>query len=351
MAEKLTDLKELEQLQMAANGLMADGPAQQNVLASATSSYVDPSAITQSYYTSPSTAKNYESGRPVYSESDAVKDAAAALAEKEAGKPGEYESGYATQIQELIDSLLNREKFSYDFSADPMYQQYAEKYQQMGKTAMRDTMGEAAALTGGYGNSYSQQVGQQTYQTYLQNLYDMIPELRDAAYQMYRTEGDDMRANLGMLQDQDSIDYGRYRDTVTDWQNELNYFYSKYSDMSAAEYNRYQNDAAAWEADRAYWYQKEQDKQQQANWEKEYALALAQANSSRSGGGGGKSGSGSSSSAAKTPTSYKEFAALTGNSSIMTESEFARHKNSNSSSVKGYGSYQDYLNAMWARYN
>lgn len=291
---------------------IAAGSAQQAATSKAAVPYVDPSAITQSYYTSPTNASNYEAGRPVYSQSDAVQAAANQLAGHEQNKPGEYQSQYGDQIQGMIDSLLNRPKFNYDFSADPMYQQYAEKYQQRGKMAMKDTMGESAALTGGYGNSYAQTVGQQTYQTYLHQLYDQIPELRNAAYQMYQDEGTGMRANLGMLQDQDAADYGKHRDAVGDWQSELNYYYSKYNDMSGDEYNRYQNDAAAWEADRGYWYQKEQDAIAQANWEKEYALALAQLAASKKSSGGGSRSSKSSGSTSTDPNVAKAIGGLIG---------------------------------------
>ena len=46
---------------------------------------------------------------------------------------------------------------------------------QQGKQAMQDTMGQAAALTGGYGSTYGQAVGQQQYDAYLQNLNDEVP--------------------------------------------------------------------------------------------------------------------------------------------------------------------------------
>ncbi|MEG0902254.1 MAG: hypothetical protein RSG96_09045, partial [Clostridia bacterium] len=134
--------------------------------------------ITQSYYTKPlSQGKFDENGRPIYTQSDAVSDAAQNVANQEKNKPGDYQSNYNDQIQGLIDKLLNRDPFQYDFAADPMYQQYADKYQQQGQMAMKSSMGEAAALTGGYGNSYAQGVGQQSYQQHLQGLNDMIPEL------------------------------------------------------------------------------------------------------------------------------------------------------------------------------
>jgi len=272
---------------------------------------INPGSITQSYYTNPLTYKNYESQqRPVYQQSQAVIDAGNRLTQHEQNKPGEYQSLYNDQIQGLIDSILNREKFHYDFAADPMYQQYAQQYQRGGQMAMKDAMAESAALTGGYGNSYAQQVGQQTYQRYMEDLNNIIPELRDAAYNMYVNEGNTMRDNLGMLQTEDDRDYGKYRDTVTDWQNELNYFYNVFSDMSDAEYQRYANDSAAWEADRAYWYQKAYDEQQQRNWEAQFNAMYGDGGSGGGGGGGGSKSSSISLSSTTQAGAAKELANL-----------------------------------------
>lgn len=246
---------------------------------------INPAGITQSFYTTPTDSTNYESGKPVYEQSQALKDAAQALQQQQNAKPGEYQSQWGDKIQELITSALERPAFSYDWAADPMYQYYAQEYQRGGEMAMENAMAQGAQLTGGYGNSYAQQVGQQTYQQYMENLYDMLPELRNAAYQMYQAEGDALRANLAMLQTQEGTEYGRYRDTVNDWRADLDMIYQMYSNMSAEEYNRYINDRNAWEQDRQYWYQKAYDAQQQANWEKQFN---AQYGEKTSGGGSGK---------------------------------------------------------------
>lgn len=243
----------------------------------------------------PDWLSQYEGNRPSYQPSQAVNDAAAMLAQYERNRPGDYQSKYGDQIQAMLDKILNREDFSYDFNADPMYQQYADRYQQQGQMAMMDTMGNAAALSGGYGNSYGQTVGQQTYQGYLQELNDVIPELRNAAYSMYQDEGDKMLTDMGLLQGLDESDYGRYRDDVGDYYTDLQYYYNKHNDMSESEYNRYLNDVSAWENDRAYWYGKQQDERSQSNWEKEYALAAQSAKNKGSSGGSGKSGSGTES--------------------------------------------------------
>lgn len=217
-----------------------------------------------------------ESSKPTYTQSDALKQAAATLAQKEQAKPGEYQSSYAQQIQDLLNKVTNREKFSYDMNADPLYQQYKDQYTQQGQMAMMDTMANAAALTGGYGNSYASTAGNQAYQAYLGQLNNVIPELYNAAYGRYRDEGNDMYQQLGVLQGLEESEYGKYRDTVSDYYNDLNYYYNKYHDMSADEYNRYANDLSAWQQDRAYYYGKQNDEQQQANWLEQMAYQKAQ---------------------------------------------------------------------------
>lgn len=251
-------------------------PAQQKTDVKSLSATVNPAGITQSFYTNPTDMSNYESGRPVYKQSQAVTDAANALKQQQEAKPGAYVSTWNDQIQSLINEAMNRPKFHYDFTEDPIYQMYADKYQTQGQQAMKGAMGESAALTGGYGNSYAQQVGQQTYQNYMLGLNDIVPTLRDQAYQQYQDEGNRMYQNLNMLQTEEDRQYGQYRDTVSDWRDELNFIYTMYTDMSTAEYNRYINDRQAWETDRDYWMTKEYNEK----------MLEAMKDDGRSGGGG-----------------------------------------------------------------
>lgn len=95
---------------------------------------------------------------------------------------------YDQDLQEIYEQIMNPESFSYDLASDPLYQQYKDQYTHLGKLAMEDAMGQAAALTGGYGNSYAQTVGQQAYQGYMQQLNAMVPELYNAAYAKYQTD-------------------------------------------------------------------------------------------------------------------------------------------------------------------
>ena len=91
---------------------------------------------------------------------------------------------------EALDDYMNREDFQYDINADALYRQYEDRYQKLGREAMEDTMGQAAALTGGYGSSYAQNVGQQAYQKQLSQLSDVIPELYQLAYERYQDRSD-----------------------------------------------------------------------------------------------------------------------------------------------------------------
>lgn len=48
-----------------------------------------------------------------------------------------------------------------------LFDQYADYYKRLGKLAMEDSTGRAAALTGGYGNSYAEVAGNQAYDSYI----------------------------------------------------------------------------------------------------------------------------------------------------------------------------------------
>ncbi len=97
------------------------------------------------------------------------------------------------ELERLYAAITGRPAFSYDPASDPVYNSYAQSYQRRGRLAMRDTMGQAAALTGGYGSSYAQSVGQQQYDSYLQSLGEALPELYGMAWQRYNAEGDALK--------------------------------------------------------------------------------------------------------------------------------------------------------------
>lgn len=129
-------------------------------------------------------------------------------------KPSDFNSKYMPQIESLYDKVMNRDKFSYDVNADPLYQQYKNQYAQMGQLAMQDTIGNAAALTGGYGNSWAATAGNQAYQGYLQQLNNKVPELYQQAYAQYAQEGEDLQNQLALAAGMYEDEYQKHMDDL-----------------------------------------------------------------------------------------------------------------------------------------
>lgn len=141
-----------------------------------------------------------------------------------------YESSYSAKIDALLYQILNREDFSYDPNSDPLYQQYMSTYTREGDRAMRDTLASAASGAGGM-NSYALAAAQQANNYYMAQMGDRMPELYQMAYEMYMADRDADIENLGILQGLDESDYGRYRDDVGDWKDQLNFDYGNYRDL------------------------------------------------------------------------------------------------------------------------
>lgn len=127
-----------------------------------------------------------------------------------------FTSSYDSEINELYERIVNRQGFRYDAASDPTYAAYRDRYTREGERAMRDTMGQAASLTGGYSSSYAQSVGQQQYDAYLQKLQDALPELYSAAYKQYEGESERLLDSYNAATSRQQSEYGRFRDTVSD---------------------------------------------------------------------------------------------------------------------------------------
>ena len=170
-------------------------------------------------------------------------DVAAARAYRDsvaAMQPEDYTSGFEARLQELYDQIAGREAFSYDPEEDEMYKRYARLYAAQGAAAMEDTMGQAAALTGGYGSSYAQAVGQQAYDRYLGELAALVPELRQAALAEYRQEGQALADQYSMLSQREKNDYARYQNERADWQKLLAAAQDEYESADSGDRKLYQ---------------------------------------------------------------------------------------------------------------
>ena len=166
---------------------------------------------------------------------------------------------YAQDVDKYYGQIANMKPFEYDVTGDALYQQYKDTYTQQGKMAMQDTMGQAAAMTGGYDNSYAQTVGQQVFNGYMGQLADKIPELYQLAYSKYRDDKSDLYNLYGLARENDADLYGK----AVDEQSRNLGLASYYGSLASEGYNREYGEHRDSIADRQYAdqfaYQKEQD--------------------------------------------------------------------------------------------
>ena len=192
---------------------------------------------------------------------------------------------YSDQIAQLISDYQNRDKFSYDSNSDPLFQQALSSAMRSGKTAMQDTMGQAAALTGGYGSTYATNVGQSAYNQYVQEAYDMLPEYYQLALEAYNMEGNNMLTQLSLLDSEDSKEYDRlnnaynanynnaqnlYSQEYAAWQDSVNNAYNYAGLLNSDYWNKMDYDENIRQYDQNFNYQQYQDALSQSNWQNQF---------------------------------------------------------------------------------
>lgn len=144
------------------------------------------------------------------------------------------------QYNAALKGITERKPFEYDLSNDMLFQQAKEQYQAMGKTAMADTIGQASAMTGGYGNSYAATAGNQAYQAHLRELNNSIGDYYAMALNNYNNETDRLNGVFNTL----SADRGaQLNEWSNNWQvynNLYNMYQSEYSDMLGKDMSAWQ---------------------------------------------------------------------------------------------------------------
>jgi len=118
-------------------------------------------------------------------------------------------TSYTDKINNLMSQIENREKFSYDFNTDPLFQNALQGAMAAGQTAMQDTIGQASALTGGYGSSYATSAANQAYNEYVKGAYESLPDYYNLAKSAYDQEGQELYDRLGMYRTADESEYSR----------------------------------------------------------------------------------------------------------------------------------------------
>ena len=196
-----------------------------------------------------------------------------------------YQSKYQNTIDDLLSKISNREEFSYDFNADPLYQQYKDNYTKLGNEASMNAAANVANLTGGYGNSYAATAASQANQQYLTQLNNIIPQLQSAALDKYQMETENLYNQYSAYGNAEDRAYGQYRDSVSDYYADRDYYTNGYNTDRSYEYQQERDTVSdsQWNKnfdynkaidERNYAYQLARDAVEDAQWEKQYQLSL-----------------------------------------------------------------------------
>lgn len=151
-----------------------------------------------------------------------------------------FENPYADQQQATLESILNRESFSYDPTTDAAYQAARKQYIREGKRATEDTLGQYAAMTGGLPSTAAVNAAAQAGQYYNTQLSDQLANYRDSAYQRYIDDAGLQYDNLSALVSLSEAERNQY-DTDRNFEyNQLTDDLAYRSDREATDYERQQ---------------------------------------------------------------------------------------------------------------
>ena len=154
----------------------------------------------------------------------------------------EYSSRYQEQIDALAGELLTRAPFTYDHSADPLWQAYRKEYVREGDRARADTLGQYAARTGGSPSTAAVTAAQQAGDYYAAKLSDRLPELYRLAYSMYSDETAGKQKTLGELRALENADRDLWQAQLKQWNADRDYDYRQ--DRDAVADQRYADETA-----------------------------------------------------------------------------------------------------------
>lgn len=145
-----------------------------------------------------------------------------------------YADPYADRLESALSRLESREPFSYDPESDPVFQSYRDAYRREGDRAAKNSLGDAAALTGGQASTAAVAAASQARDYYNSKVGDVVPELYQLAWQMYQTEQSSLLDEIETLAGLSGAAYDRQTDRLAQ-------DYSIYADQRDFAYNQYQD--------------------------------------------------------------------------------------------------------------
>ncbi len=214
---------------------------------------------------SDTTQQQLQKSQAGYQPNEAVQTAQQNMQNVQNMRPQTYNSKYSGALDSILQEIQNPKPFKYSFNDDELFKYYADLETQNAKKANINAQGQAAALTGGYGNSYGAAAGAQAYQEALLPLYERGMQLAQFARDNYDKDQQRPYDQLAALQGMNESEYGRYRDTMSDWrqdeqnardvyENERNFGYNEYVDAlnNAMNIGKMESDSFRADQDEAY---------------------------------------------------------------------------------------------------
>ena len=198
---------------------------------------------------------NYNSvsaAAPVYADSAgtqaARRSADAAAADYNKTVNGGYRSAYSSGVSDLVRKYNQNDNFSWSTEGSAEYQNMRNKARLEGEKQLEDVQGSYAANTGGYMNSYAQAAGQRAYNRRMEELTEKIPSLRASALSDWSAQQERTMNQIAMMQNLDDAQYQRYRDSVADKYDFMNYYQQKYQTERGLDMSAFQNELAKWQS-------------------------------------------------------------------------------------------------------
>lgn len=146
-----------------------------------------------------------------------------------------YDNQYQEQQKALLDSIINREGFSWSKDKDSLWPVYKKEYLREGERAAADALGQAAAASGGRPSTAAVTVATQAGDYYAAKMNDILPTLYQQAYDQYLNEYQMKLSDLGAVNAQEQTDYSKYLDQLGQYNTDRGFSYQKYLDDFARQ--------------------------------------------------------------------------------------------------------------------
>lgn len=140
-----------------------------------------------------------------------------------------YTNAYADLQKKLLDSVVNRDPFTWSKETDPQWGSYKKSYLREGERATANALAQASAASGGRPSSYAVSAATQAGDYYATKLNDMIPTLYQQAYDRYLQEFQMDRQKLGDVNSQEQLDYNRYLNDLGQYNTDRDFALNVYN--------------------------------------------------------------------------------------------------------------------------